>query len=138
VTLMRFDPFRAVRTLPMEALRRENELAVHLDVPGVRRDDVDVRIENNAVMIRVRRVPDRADGEEVIVDERFYGEFTRQLFLGESLDRDGLTADLAYGVLSLRVPIRQDAQSRRVDVDSADGTTDATARDESGTTTAAR
>lgn len=97
MTLMRFDPFReldrltertiaqAARTMPMEALRRGDEFAVYLDVPGVNPDDVDVTVENNVVTIRARRMPQREEGDEVIADERTYGEFTRQLFLGDNL-----------------------------------------------------
>jgi HSP20 family protein len=126
VTLMRFDPFReldrltersisaAARTMPMEALRRGDEFAVHLDLPGVSSDDVDVTVENNVVTVRARRMPQREDGDEVIVDERTYGEFTRRLFLGENLDPNGLTADHANGVLTLRIPVSEASKPRRV------------------------
>jgi HSP20 family protein len=119
---MRFDPFReldrltertiaqAARTMPMEALRRGDEFAVYLDVPGVSPDDVDVTVENNVVTIRARR----EEGDEVIADERTYGEFTRQLFLGDNLDPNGLTADLANGVLTLRIPVSEASKPRRV------------------------
>ncbi|GAA1071074.1 MULTISPECIES: Hsp20/alpha crystallin family protein [Pseudonocardia] len=126
MTLMRFDPFReldrlaerslppAARTMPMEALRRGEDFAVHLDLPGVHRDDVDVTVENNVVTIRARRMPQRAEGDEVIADERTYGEFSRQLFLGDNLDPNGLTADLADGVLTLLVPVSESSKPRRV------------------------
>ena len=74
MTLMRFDPFReldrlaeqtlsvgtrALRSLPMEALRRGEEFIVRLDVPGVGSDDIDLTVERNVVNVRVRRLPDR-------------------------------------------------------------------------------
>jgi len=126
VTLMRFDPFReldrlaersltqATRTMPMEALRRGDEFAVYLDLPGVNRDDVDVTVENNVVTIRARRMPEREEGDEVIADERTYGEFSRQLFLGDNLDPSGLAADLTDGVLTLRIPVSEASKPRRV------------------------
>lgn len=132
MTLMRFDPFReldrlaertiyqAARTMPMEALRRGDEFAVHLDLPGVSSDDVDVTVENNVVTIRARRMPQREEGDEVIVDERTYGEFTRRLFLGENLDPDSLTADLADGVLTLRIAVNEAGKLRRVALASSD------------------
>lgn len=126
MALMRFDPFRELdrlaertippltRTMPMEALRRGDEFAVHLDLPGVKRDDVDITVENNVVTIRARRMPQRAEGDEVIADERAYGEFSRQLFLGDNLDPGGLAADLADGVLTLRIPVSEASKPRRV------------------------
>ena len=97
MTLMRFDPFRQFeqimeqnfagtrtpRTVPMTALRRGDTFIVDLDLPGVVEDDVELTVERNVVTIRARRAPARQDGDEVIIDERPYGEFTRQLFLGD-------------------------------------------------------
>ena len=129
MTLMRFDPFReldrlaeqtmsaaarASRTMPMEALRRGDEFIVHLDVPGVASDDVDVTVERNVVSIRARRAPARQEGDEVIIDERIYGEFTRQLFLGDNLDPDGLSAMTSDGVLTLTIPVREESKPRKV------------------------
>jgi HSP20 family protein len=140
VTLMRSDPFReldrlteraisrAARPMPMEALRRGDEFFVYLDLPGVDPDDVDVTVEKNTVSIRARRMPRRGEGDEVIVDERTYGEFTRQLFLGDNLDPDGLTADLADGVLTLRIPVSEASKPRRVALASSEREGDSTER----------
>src|SRR4029078_13363432 len=123
---MRFDPFRELhrltertlaqpaRTMPMEALRRGDEFAVYLDLPGVNPDDVEVTVEKKVATARARRMPQREEGQEVIADERTYGDFTRQLFLGDNLDPDGLTADLANGVLTLRIPVSEASQTPRV------------------------
>ena len=104
----------------MEALRRGDEFAVYFDVPGVKPDDLDVTVERNVVGIRARRMPERREGDVVIVDERVYGEFSRQLFLGDNLDPDGLTADLDDGVLVLRIPVSESSRARRVSVGSDD------------------
>jgi HSP20 family protein len=135
MTLMRFDPFReldrlaeqtlsagarAMRTMPMEALRRGDEFVIHLDLPGVLRDDIDLTVERNVVSVRARREPSRREGDEVIIDERFYGEFARQLFLGDNLDPDGLSADTRDGVLTLTIPVREESKPRKVQLGSAD------------------
>jgi HSP20 family protein len=140
VTLMRFDPFReldrlaeqtmsvgarAVHSMPMEALRRGDEFIVYLDVPGVGPDDVDVTVERNVVSIRVRRLPARQEGDEVIIDERPHGEFARQLFLGDNLDADRLNADVRDGVLVLTIPVSEASKPRRVALGSADRSSDA-------------
>lgn len=126
MTLMRFDPFRELdrlaervtgssgRTMAMEAVRRGDEFLVQLDLPGVREEDVDITVERNVLTIHARREPVREEGDEVVVDERAYGEFSRQLYLGENLDTDRLEAQLRDGVLSLRIPVSESSKPRRV------------------------
>ena len=138
MTLMRFDPFReldrlaeqafsagsrAMRTMPMEALRRGDQFLVHLDLPGVMPDDVDLTVERNVVSVRATRRPDRQDGDEVIIDERFYGEFSRQLYLGDNLDSDNLSADMHDGVLTLTIPVAEESKPRKVQLGGADAST---------------
>jgi HSP20 family protein len=140
VTLMRFDPFReldrlaeqtvsvgarGLRSMPMEALRRGDVFIVHLDVPGVGLDDIDLTVERNVVSIRVRRLPARQEGDEVLIDERPHGEFARQLFLGDNLDADRLTADARDGVLTLTIPVSEASKPRRVVLGSAERSSDA-------------
>jgi HSP20 family protein len=135
VTLLRFDPFReldrlaeqtlsvgarALRTMPMEALRRGNQFLIYLDVPGVHPEDIDLTVERNVVSVRARRAPARREGDEVIIDERPYGEFARQLFLGDNLDPDGMTADTANGVLTLTIPVSEASKPRRVELGSSE------------------
>jgi HSP20 family protein len=133
VTLMRFDPFRQFeqimeqnfagtrtpRTVPMTALRRGDTFIVDLDLPGVVEDDVELTVERNVVTFRARRAPARQDGDEVIIDERPYGEFTRQLFLGDNLDAGRMTADLRDGVLRLTIPVSEESKPRRIPLGSS-------------------
>jgi HSP20 family protein len=149
MTLMRFDPFReldrmaeqafsggrAARSMPMEAMRRGDEFLVFLDLPGVQPDDVDVTVERNVISIRAHRAPRRQEGDEVIVDERPYGEFTRQLFLGDNLDPGGLTADLENGVLIMRIPVSEASKPRRVALGSTQADQQEGGEDRSATTT---
>jgi HSP20 family protein len=132
MALMRFDPFRDldrladqalggmrnIRTMPMEALRRGDQFIVALDIPGVSPDDVDVTVERNVVEITARRQPMRQEGDEVIIDERPYGEFRRQLFLGDNLDPNNLSAGYDRGVLTLTIPVSEQAKPRKVEIGS--------------------
>jgi HSP20 family protein len=134
MTLMRFDPFReldrladqalvgarAARTLPMEALRRGDQFIVSIDVPGTDPNDIDVTIERNVVEITAHRQPVRKEGDDVIVDERPQGEFRRQLFLGENLDPDHLSAACDRGVLTLTIPVSEASKPRKVQVGHSD------------------
>ncbi len=130
MALMRFDPFRELdrlseqvgaggrplRTMPMEAFRRGETFVVALDVPGVASGDIDVTVERNVVSINARRQPIRQDGDEVIVDERPHGEFSRQLFLGDNLDSAKVAANVELGVLTLTIPVAESSKPRRVQV----------------------
>jgi HSP20 family protein len=131
---MRFDPFReldrladqalsgarAARTLPMEALRRGDQVIVSIDVPGTDPKDIDVTIERNVVEITAQRQPIRQEGDEVIVDERPQGEFRRQLFLGENLDPDHLSAACDRGVLTLTIPVSEASKPRKIQIGSSE------------------
>jgi HSP20 family protein len=130
MALMRFDPFRELdrltdqalanahtaRTLPMEALRRRDQFVVALDVPGMEGGDIDVTAERNVIEITARRRPIRQEGDEVIVDERPQGEFRRQLFLGENLDPNKMTAVCDHGVLTLTIPVSEESKPRKVEI----------------------
>ncbi len=133
MALMRFDPFRELdrmteqlasgtrlpRTMPMEAYRRGDEFVVSLDLPGVEPEDVNLTVEQNVVNIRATRQSSRTERDEVIVDERLYGEFTRQLFLGDNLDVSKMSAEFARGVLTLTIPVAEKSKPRRIPIGSA-------------------
>jgi HSP20 family protein len=132
MTLMRFDPFRDLerltdqalagsrgpRAMPMEAFRRGDEFVVGLDLPGVDPAGVDVTVERNVVTVRARRSPLRREGDELLVDERPQGEFSRQFFLGDNLDTARLSADFAHGVLMLTIPVAEASKPRKVEIGS--------------------
>jgi len=139
--LLRFDPFRefdrlteeldrsmsrpAARPMPMDAYRRGNHVVAHLDVPGVRPEDVDVTVERNVLTVRASRHLEVAEDDERIVGERRHGELTRQLLLGENLDTNRVDAEVADGVLTLRIPIAETAQPRKIEVSTGGGDTTA-------------
>src|SRR5687767_11412254 len=96
--LLRFDPFRDVDRLvdetfgrsqtlmPMDAVRRDDHVEVRLDLPGVDPAQIDLTVERNVLTIRAVRNPWRREGDELIASERRHGTFTRQLFLGDTID----------------------------------------------------
>ena len=130
MAVMRFDPFRdfdrlseqffggtrGMRSIPMEAYRRGDQFFIHLDLPGVVPDDVDLTLERNVVTIRAERRSPRQEGDEVLIDERPQGTFTRQLFLGENLDSERLNASYDMGVLTITIPVAEQAKPRKVQI----------------------
>jgi HSP20 family protein len=131
--LLRFDPFRELDRLtdtrvtrssalmPMDAYRRADHVVAHIDVPGVPADGIDITVERNVLTVTASRRLDRSEGDEAIVAERPQGEFRRQLFLGDTLDASRVEADVTDGVLTLRIPVAETAQPRRINVTAGAG-----------------
>jgi HSP20 family protein len=133
--LMRTDPFRELDRLaqqivgtpsrpaamPIDAYRDGDSFVIELDVPGVAKDSIDVTVEKNVLTIHADRPGAEHDSTEMLVAERPRGRFSRQLFLGDTLDTDHIDAGYRDGVLSLRIPVAERAKPRRVEiVDHAD------------------
>ena len=135
--LMRFDPFRdfdrvaeqmmlgggrgGPRSFPMDAYRRGDEFFIHLDLPGVDADSIELTAENNVLTVSAERRFEPEDSDQVLIRERPQGEFTRQLLLGENLDVDNIEANYENGVLTLTIPVAERAKPRRISVGSAGG-----------------
>ncbi|HET9501027.1 MAG TPA: Hsp20/alpha crystallin family protein, partial [Marmoricola sp.] len=83
--------------------------------PGASADSIDLTVEQNVLTVHAERKPPAGDAERV-VDERSYGVFSRQLFLGETLDADQLSANYDAGVLTLRIPVAEKAKPRKVEI----------------------
>ncbi len=132
--LMRTDPFRELDRLtqqvlgtaarpaamPMDAYRQGDNFYICLDLPGVSADSISLTVEQNVLTVRAERSQVQADGAQMIVAERPYGTFSRQVFLGENLDPDKVSADYAAGVLTLTIPVHENAKPRNIQVTSSD------------------
>ena len=127
--LMRFEPFRdydriteellsqhRARQIPVDAYRRGNEFKLHLDLPGVDPASIELIVEKDLLTVRATRTWTRAEDDQIQVLERAQGEFSRQLFLGESLDRDHITAAYENGVLTVTIPVAEEAKPRKVEI----------------------
>jgi HSP20 family protein len=68
--------------------RHGDNFYICLDLPGISAESIDLTVEQNVLTVRAERAPVKADGAEMIVAERPYGTFTRQVFLGETLDAE--------------------------------------------------
>src|SRR5438105_4999557 len=132
--LLRWDPFReldrltdqawrpvAFRGVPMDAYRRGDHFYVHLDLPGVDPGSIDLTVEKDVLTVKAERTFQPAEGDELVVNERPTGTFTRQLFLGETLDADRVDAGYDKGVLTITIPVAEAAKPRKVTIGSGDG-----------------
>jgi HSP20 family protein len=131
--LMRTDPFRELdrftqqlfgqtgtwsrpAVMPMDAYRDGEQFVVHFDLPGVDPSSVDLNVERNVLTVKAERVPSYGEQVELQVAERPRGVFSRQLFLGDTLDADRVEATYDAGVLTLRIPIAEKAKPRKIEV----------------------
>ncbi len=129
--LVRFDPFRdfdrlteqfdqvwrrAGAGVPMDAYRRGNEVVLDLDLPGVDPDAIDLTVERDTLTVTATRDVERKDDDEILASERPRGSFTRRILLGESLDTSRLEANYDRGVLTITLPVAEQAQPRKISV----------------------
>ena len=124
-------PTTSFHSMPMDAYRRDGDVWVHLDLPGVAADSLDVSVERNVLTVSGERHWQREEGDQVYLAERRRGTFRRQVTLGEGLDADGIEADYGDGVLTLRIPVAEKAQPRKIEIGGTTPAIDATATDES-------
>jgi HSP20 family protein len=134
IMLMRTDPFRELdrftqqvfgtaarpAAMPMDAYRQGDNFYIHLDLPGIDTGSISLTVEQNVLTVRAERAPAQPAGAELLIAERPYGTYTRQVFLGETLDDDKIAADYAAGVLTLTIPVHEAAKPRSIQVTSSD------------------
>ncbi len=130
--LMRSDPFRELDRLtqqvlgggarsaimPMDAYRQGDRFIVHFDLPGVDASSIDLTVEKNVLTVSAQRQWQPGEGSQVLASERPQGSFSRQLFLGEALDAEHIEASYENGVLTLTVPVAEQAKPRKVQITS--------------------
>ena len=102
--------------MAMDAYRDGDRVVVHLDLPGVDPESIELTIDRNVLTVTAERAWEASEGQDIIVSERRQGRFIRQLFLGDSLDADKVQAKYDRGVLTLEVPVAAHDKPRRVPV----------------------
>jgi HSP20 family protein len=132
--LMRTDPFRELDRLtqqvfgtngtlarpavmPMDAWRDGDTFHVEFDLPGINPESIDLDVERNVVTVKAERPP-RASDAELIAAERPRGVFSRQLILGDNLDTEHIAASYNAGVLTLQIPVAEQAKPRKIAINS--------------------
>lgn len=137
--LMRTDPFRELDRLtqqvfggpqgtwsrptamPMDAYRSGDEFVVAFDLPGVSPEAIELDVERNVLTVKAERRPvTTGEQVEMQVAERPLGVFSRQLFLGDTLDSEHIRAGYDAGVLTLRIPIAERAKPRKIAISTED------------------
>jgi HSP20 family protein len=104
--------------MPMDAWQEDGEFVVAFDLPGISPDAVDLNVERNVLTVRAERRDATQPNVELVVSERPRGVFSRQLILGDTLDTENIKASYDVGVLTLRIPVAEQAKPRKIEIES--------------------
>jgi HSP20 family protein len=132
--MLQFDPFRdysrlanevltatrAPQAMPMDVYRLGDHYVIECDLPGVDLDSLELTAENNTLTVRAARKTAVRGSEQAepsyLAAERPRGTFSRQLMLSEGVDLSGIAADYKDGVLTVTVPVAEEAKPRRIEI----------------------
>ena len=127
----RFDPFaemdrllgqmftseRAASAMPMDLYRVGDHYVLHVDLPGVDPGSIDVNVEDRTLTIRARRTAGTEEQDaQWLTRERAVGAYARQLTVGRGLALDQISATYTDGVLTLTIPVAEEAKPRKITV----------------------
>jgi len=147
MSIVRYDPFRDLRTLQDEVNRlfsgniargfddegiargswspnvdiyeNKDQIVLEAELPGMKREDFDVSVENNIITLRGERQFEKKDeSDNYHRVERAYGSFTRSFTLPNTVSAEGATADYRNGVLRVTLPKREETKARRIEIKS--------------------
>jgi len=99
---------------PVDIFELENELAVVADMPGVSKEDIDVRVDNGILTISAQSKMEMPG--EALSREFEWRHYYRQFELGREIDQDKIAADYKHGVLTVRLPKAESAKPKRISV----------------------
>ncbi|HXV06417.1 MAG TPA: Hsp20/alpha crystallin family protein [Burkholderiales bacterium] len=104
--------------IKMDVKEDDKAYVVHAEVPGVKKEDIQVSIDGNQVSIsaEVKREKEEKQGEKVLRTERYTGKVYRAFSLAQDVDQDGARAKYENGVLELTLPKRAASAQRRLTV----------------------
>ena len=148
MSIVRYDPFRDLRTLQEEVNRlfstnltrgfgeegigrgawnpsvdifeNKDQIVLEAELPGMNPDDFELSIENNVITLRgERRFEKKDDNDNYHRVERSYGAFTRSFTLPQAVSGEGAKAEYDHGVLRVTLPKREETKSRRIEISGA-------------------
>ena len=145
MSIVRYDPFRDLRTLQEEVNRlfssnltrgfgeegigrgawnpsvdiyeNKDHIILEAELPGMKQDDFELTVENNVITLRgERQFEKKEDSDNYHRVERSYGSFTRSFTLPQTVSAEGATAEYTNGVLRVTLPKREETKARRIQV----------------------
>jgi HSP20 family protein len=123
--LTTFDPFasdfrrrltRVSSAMPVDGVRRENDVLLRFDVPGIDPATIEITVDRGVLSVSAKRQEEHADTDRFFVRERAMGTVTRRVYLSDTLNADGVEATYTNGVLEVTVPVAERAKPRKIEV----------------------
>jgi HSP20 family protein len=124
--LTSFDPFAEfhrtfgndsrLASVRMDAIRRQDEIELRFDLPGIDTESIDVTVDRGVLTVGARRSEEYTEDEKLFVRERVMGSFTRRIRLSDSVDAEKIAASYDGGVLTVKVPLAERAQARKIEI----------------------
>ncbi|WP_454850315.1 Hsp20/alpha crystallin family protein [Promicromonospora soli] len=102
--------------MPMDLFRTGDHYVLAMDLPGVDPGTIDISVEDRTLTVRCERTQRSGDEAQWLVRERPTGTFARQLAMGRGLALDDISASYADGVLSLTIPVSEEAKPHKIEV----------------------
>jgi HSP20 family protein len=102
--------------LPMDVVRRDNEVVLRIDLPGADQGSIEVTTDHGVLTVSAKRSEEYGEQDRPVVRERLTGSFTRKIRLAETIDADKIEAGYDNGVLSIVLPLQEKAKPRRVEI----------------------
>jgi HSP20 family protein len=117
----------SMRMPDTDVIERENEIQVICELPGMRKDEVEISLENNVLTITGEKHEQRTEGDEKStyhMSERRWGRFSRSFVLPREVDQERIEARFEDGVLAITIPKSERARPRRIEIGTSAGQTD--------------
>ena len=128
MTLVRWDPFRELSQLtvgswvpPVDVYSNgEHEIVLKAELPDMTRDAIDITVEDDTLTIKgEKKFAEDVKDEQFHRIERRYGTFSRSFSMPQTVDASKVTAEYKNGILTVRLPLREEAKPRQIKVDVA-------------------
>lgn len=116
---MRESSATQVPSMPMDLYRAGDHYVMHVDLPGADPGSIDVNVEDRTLTIRAERTARTEAEAQWLARERPTGTYVRQLTVGRGLAMDRIEASYADGVLTLTIPVAEEAKPRRIEIQHA-------------------
>lgn len=102
---------------PVDIIETENDFRLKVDLPGVKKEDVDISVKEGVLTIKAERKEETVDeNSKYTRSERHYGSFTRSFSLGDTIDSDKIMANLSDGVLEVSLPRKEEAAPKSIEI----------------------
>ena len=130
MTVARIDPFAEFARMladadgwvpPVDIYETEgHDLVLKVELPDMNREDIELTVEHNTLTLKgARKRPAEVKAEQFRRMERRYGSFTRSFGLPNTVDASKVTADYKNGILTVKLPFREEAKPRTINVEIA-------------------